>query len=412
MPDPKQLAQQFLEALQANAAPRYETILCEDAGLLIGRWDGGEAYRPRERVMRRLMDEWSAWPDATLEVLAIVADGDRAAIQYRIQATEHQRYVEHDRSAFLRFKDDKIHMIDLYCPEPRPSARRKGWIAPANLTDEEVERIFEAQQYSFDVREWLPPVIGGRISLRGFMGGSGDHHPGSNTVGAVRWSEEEADRRIEETIEYHRQRNAGFQWFVGPVDRPRDLRERLERHGFALAGEVAMMAKLDLDNLDIPINPNITIELMDGRDEAAIDAMATITMVCFNWTQAQVDERLPGWVERMRNPQFREKEFSFMARLDGKPIAYARVMLQAGIAYLGGAATLPEYRGQKVYSTLLRRRLEAAHARGYNVAAIHAEPMSRRIVVRYGFKECARQYLYAWMPVMDMNVIRSLVPQD
>jgi hypothetical protein len=38
--------------------------------------------------------------------------------------------------------------------------------------------------------------------------------------------------------------------------------------------------------------------------------------------------------------------------------------------------------------------------------------MSRRIVARYGFKEYARQHLYAWMPVIDIDVIRSLVPQD
>jgi hypothetical protein len=43
---------------------------------------------------------------------------------------------------------------------------------------------------------------------------------------------------------------------------------------------------------------------------------------------------------------------------------------------------------------------------------IHAEPMSRRVVSKYGFKEYGRAYLYAWMPVIDMAVIKSLVPDD
>jgi hypothetical protein len=55
--------------------------------------------------------------------------------------------------------------------------------------------------------------------------------------------------------------------------------------------------------------------------------------------------------------------------------------------------------------------MEAAQARGYHLAAINAEPMSRRIVKRYGFKEYARMYIYGWMPVMDVEVIKSLVPQ-
>ena len=87
-------------------------------------------------------------------------------------------------------------------------------------------------------------------------------------------------------------------------------------------------------------------------------------------------------------------------------------MLRGGVAYLAGASTLPEYRNQRVFTTLLRRRLETAHARGYRVALVHAEPMSRRIVVRHGFREVGRYRIYAWMPVMDMAVIRSLVRDD
>jgi GNAT superfamily N-acetyltransferase len=72
---------------------------------------------------------------------------------------------------------------------------------------------------------------------------------------------------------------------------------------------------------------------------------------------------------------------------------------------------MPEFRGQKVYSTLLRHRLENARAHGYHLTAINAEPMSRRIVARYGFKEYARMYIYGWMSVIEVEVIKSLVPQ-
>src|SRR4051794_34409403 len=83
-----------------------------------------------------------------------------------------------------------------------------------------------------------------------------------------------------------------------------------------------------------------------------------------------------------------------------------------GLALLGGAATVPTYRSRKIYSTLLRRRLEDARAHGYHVSAIYAGPMSRRVVGRYGFKEYARSQIYGWMPEIDMEVIRSLVPND
>ncbi|HMO96606.1 MAG TPA: hypothetical protein PKD27_10845 [Tepidiformaceae bacterium] len=43
------------------------------------------------------------------------------------------------------------------------------------------------------------------------------------------------------------------------------------------------------------------------------------------------------------------------------------------------------------------------------MAVIHAEPMSRRIVSRFGFETAAMYYVYGWMEPMDLDVIRTLV---
>jgi GNAT superfamily N-acetyltransferase len=172
------------------------------------------------------------------------------------------------------------------------------------------------------------------------------------------------------------------------------------------------MARVGLEQLDIPTNPAIEIEVIDGTNDASIEARLQIVATCFNWTKEQADARRSNFFERAKDPKVRENEIGYLARLNGKPVADSRVILSTGIAYLGGASTLPDYRGQKIYSTLLRKRLEAAHARGYNVAAIHAEPMSRRVVSKYGFKEYGKAYVYGWMPVMDMKIIMSLVPDD
>ncbi len=411
MAERQQLAQQFLDALSSNDPARYEAVLHEDVGMRLHRWDGREIYRPRARVTARLMEEWSSWSDPSLESFDVIAQDDRGALEFRIQATEHDQYVEHNRSAFLTIKDDKIHVIDLYCPEPIPSARRKNWIAPANLTDEELGRLFESVHYSGDPREYIWPNSAGRLSLRGGRWGSGAPHPGSNGVGGVRWTTEEADRKIEETIAYYRERNIGFQWWVNPLDTPTDLRERLERHGLILAGDAATMAHTQLDRLEIPVNAQVEIEVMDGYNEDSIEAMLRIMMTCFNMPAEEVAQLRTGWVERMRDPTDRKVNTSYLARLNGQPAGFGRLSLRGGLGYLSGGAVLPEFRGRHVYSTLLRRRLEDARAQGYHIVAIQAEPLSRPIVARCGFKEYARSYIYGWMPVIDVDVIKSLVPQ-
>jgi ketosteroid isomerase-like protein len=142
MSDSKQLAKDFLKAIASTDIALYDAVLDDDVSLLISRWDGGEVYRPRQRVVERLRNEAAAWSDATLEEFTTIAEGDLVAVEFRIQATENQRYVEHNRSAFLKIKDGKIHVINLYCPEPMPSSHRKGWIAPATLTEDELHHLF------------------------------------------------------------------------------------------------------------------------------------------------------------------------------------------------------------------------------------------------------------------------------
>jgi GNAT superfamily N-acetyltransferase len=175
---------------------------------------------------------------------------------------------------------------------------------------------------------------------------------------------------------------------------------------------MALMARVGLDNLDIPTNPQVKVEVLDGSNEQSVEDSLQIGAICFHQSHEQVEAMRLSWYERLRDPVARESEVAYLARLQGTAVATATLLLQGGVAYLGGAATLPLYRGKKIYSTLLRRRLEDARTRGYQIAVIVAQPMSRRVVERYDFREYERSYKYGWMPVIDRNVIRSLVPDE
>lgn len=407
------LSAQFIAALAANEAARFEAVLAEDVTLRIYGWEGLEAYRPRERVVARLMAEWSAWPDARVMLLSSLATGEqKTAVEFRIQATEHGRYVEHNRAAFLTWADGRVTTIELYGAEPIPSARRDAWLAPGSLSDEELNRLFDSQLYQFDPRQGIPAHTGGHLSLRYLRIGSGQAHPGSNTILGARWQPDEADTHIEALIASHRRQGIGFTWLVGPFDTPADLGRRLLRHGFVLAGDQAIMARRGLDELDIPINTEITTSILDGSDEAHAEAGLQILAQCFHWTPERTALRRPSYMEELKNPQKRQEEINYLAWVEGQPAAVARLRLKGSTAHLSGAATLPAFRGRKIYATLLKRRLEDARAYGHQIATIEAQPMSRRIVTRYGFQEYARAHLYAWMPVIDMEVIRSLIPTE
>lgn len=96
-----------------------------------------------------------------------------------------------------------------------------------------------------------------------------------------------------------------------------------------------------------------------------------------DWMAACVGR--PGWTH-------------YLAIEEGEPIGGAALYVHAGVAWLGGGATLPERRGRGAQSRLLAARLADAHAAGCRLATTETgpndpdlNPVSWRNVQRAGF---------------------------
>jgi hypothetical protein len=84
----------------------------------------------------------------------------------------------------------------------------------------------------------------------------------------------------------------------------------------------------------------------------------------------------------------RENAFSFVAELDGKPIASGALCISGGVALLAGASTIPAARRRGAQLALLEARLNYAAECGCDIAMICAEPgsVSQRNAERHGFR--------------------------
>ncbi len=87
------------------------------------------------------------------------------------------------------------------------------------------------------------------------------------------------------------------------------------------------------------------------------------------------------------NPH-RKDAVSFIARLEGQPIAAGALSLSGGVALLAGASTIPEARKQGAQLALLDSRLRYAAERGCDIAMMCAQPgsASQRNAERHGFR--------------------------
>jgi GNAT superfamily N-acetyltransferase len=78
----------------------------------------------------------------------------------------------------------------------------------------------------------------------------------------------------------------------------------------------------------------------------------------------------------------------YLARIDGRPVATADLTLLEDdrAVFLGGALTLPEFRGRGAYRALVRTRWSDAVAAGRPLLVTQSEPMSQPILRRLGFE--------------------------
>jgi GNAT superfamily N-acetyltransferase len=79
---------------------------------------------------------------------------------------------------------------------------------------------------------------------------------------------------------------------------------------------------------------------------------------------------------------------SFLAELDGRPIATGAMFIHDGVALLAGASTIPEGRRQGAQLALLESRLRYAAEKGCDIAMMCALPgsASQRNAERQGFR--------------------------
>jgi hypothetical protein len=93
-------------------------------------------------------------------------------------------------------------------------------------------------------------------------------------------------------------------------------------------------------------------------------------------------------MELFRNGARKPNAPSFLAELDGEPIATGSLNIHDGVALLAGASTVPEGRKQGAQLALLEARLRYAVEQGCDLAMMGALPGSgsQRNAERQGFR--------------------------
>jgi len=133
--------------------------------------------------------------------------------------------------------------------------------------------------------------------------------------------------------------------------------------------------------LGAPVNSQINVRLIvDGEQELWAETSAQ------GWGEfAELSDFVRDIGKVMAN---KTDALSFMAELNGRPIATGAMSICDGVALLAGASTIPEGRKQGAQLALLESRLRYAAYQGCNIATMGALPGSgsQRNAERHGFR--------------------------
>jgi GNAT superfamily N-acetyltransferase len=128
-------------------------------------------------------------------------------------------------------------------------------------------------------------------------------------------------------------------------------------------------------------DPSVQVRLV-----AAAESELWARTAAEGWREyTEVSDLLPGM---MRVMCARRDNLTFLAEIEGHPVAAGSLAIHEGVALLAGASTIPEWRRRGAQAALLEARLSHAQKFGCDVATIGAEPGSptQRNVERLGFR--------------------------
>ncbi|MGI9055827.1 MAG: GNAT family N-acetyltransferase [Pyrinomonadaceae bacterium] len=233
-------------------------------------------------------------------------------------------------------------------------------------------------------RKILFPEVGAEwIEVAGvFAMFDGAESPLTQTFGLGVCSEI-TNKELDEIEAFFKRHNAPVFHEVSPMADPSLLGLLNERGYRPVELTSVMFLPLDAeDEINLPTNPNIQTRII-GADEIDIFAKTAVT----GWS-AEMPEFESFGLGLCKISANSKSASSFMAEIEGVPVATGTLFICEDVGELGGASTIPEGRRKGAQNALLAARLNYARGKGCKIAMMGALPgsQSQRNAEKNGFR--------------------------
>jgi GNAT superfamily N-acetyltransferase len=252
------------------------------------------------------------------------------------------------------------------------------------VREDELAKYCEAMLYDYEP-DWHPPGVV-ELDRPDVLAWKRPGRPvGYSRVAYAKWSEEEADARVDEVLAFFGK--TPFLWHVGPSSSPADLERRLVARGL-IAGERPRLMTAALPLAGTWRSADVRIVEVADRTMARLGLSLAHHVGGAPVEGAELERMLD---ERMAYLALPRRRTHYLVAFVGDTLvanAGYRWSSDGRCLYLIGAETVEAYRGRGIYQSLITYRARVARERGCEMLSILANRhTSAPILTRHGFAD-------------------------
>jgi GNAT superfamily N-acetyltransferase len=215
--------------------------------------------------------------------------------------------------------------------------------------------------------------------------------PGMNVVSFTFANENKLHDVIHREVEYFTPLEQPFTWKVYDHDLLPSLKDQLASHGFAPDEDPAKVMVFDAQDSSSSLFKPVTADIRRIKDVDGLKDVVDVLDQVWGGHNTWVYDRLGGHLK------IRNYLSVYVAYVNDQPASIAWTYFPHGqFATLFAGSTLPEYRRQGLYTSLLATRIQEIHRRGYHYAVVETGAMSGPIVEKHGFQYLTTVHDFEW----------------
>jgi hypothetical protein len=201
------------------------------------------------------------------------------------------------------------------------------------------------------------------------------------------------DMLVGNALTHFRSMNIGrLSWLARHGGPAMELKNQLVIHGLKFKESFAIEMAADLMKLTENHPMPEGFKIIQVEDKSTLEQWIHVASTGFGVPATSESTWCDIFFDAVLEQPFR----TYLALLDGKPVATSQLFLSAGVAGIYNVTCLPEAREQGVGTAITLIPLLEARRMKYRIGILQASKMGYKIYQRLGFQEYGKLSVYLW----------------